>query len=298
MMTHGRSGYREPVTAVFFGLATAVAWAVTSLCSARASRMIGAAPTLALVSLIGLVISAPLAVLDSRAGVDPVDIGWLALAGLGNVLGLLLLYAAVRRGKVGIAAPIASTEGAIAALIAVLLGEAIAPQAVVAMAVIVIGVILATLDLSRSGDIEPSVSPSFLALVIPVALLFGIGLYAGGRVSESVPAGWLIASARVVGVLLITIPLLIRGRGRLPSPRAALPWIVVTAAGEVFGYGTYILGARDSISITAVLASQFAAITAVGAYVFLGERLARVQRVGVAMVCAGAAALAIVQTSG
>jgi multidrug transporter EmrE-like cation transporter len=40
-----------------------------------------------------------------------------------------------------------------------------------------------------------------------------------------------------------------------------------------------------------VLASQFAAVAAVGAYVLFGERLGRVQLTGVAMILAGVAAL-------
>lgn len=285
------------MTAILFGLATAIAWSVSTLCSTRASRMIGAAPALAWVSLIGLVICAPFALLDSRPGVDPADLGWLALAGLGNVIGLLLLYAAVRRGKVGIAAPIASTEGAIAAVIAVLVGEAVAPAALVVMGVVVVGVVLATLDLGGAEDGQPGVTPAFLALIIPVAVVFGIGLYAGGRVAGSVPAGWLIASARVVGVVLITLPLLIRARGRLAVPRAALPWLIATAVAEVVGYWTYLMGARVSISVTAVLASQFAAIAVVGGYVLFGERLSRVQRGGVGLICVGVAALAILRSA-
>jgi drug/metabolite transporter (DMT)-like permease len=112
-----------------------------------------------------------------------------------------------------------------------------------------------------------------------------------------VPAGWLISSSRVVGVVLITLPLLIRGRGRLALPRAALPWLVATAVAEVVGYWTYLMGARVSISVTAVLASQFAAIAAVGAYVLFGERLSRVQRSGVGLICIGVAALAILRSA-
>ena len=51
--------------------------------------------------------------------------GWLAVSGVGNVAGLALVYAAVRRGKVGVVAPITSTEGAVAAVIAIALGEEI-----------------------------------------------------------------------------------------------------------------------------------------------------------------------------
>jgi len=286
------------VTAILFGLATAIAWSVSTLCSTRASRMVGAAPALAWVSFIGFVICAPFALLDSRSGVDPVDLGWLGIAGLGNVIGLLLLYAAVRRGKVGIAAPIASTEGAIAALIAVLVGEAIAPSALLVMAVIVVGVVLATLDLSGADDGQPGVTPVFLALIIPVAIVFGIGLYAGGRVAGTVPAGWLISASRVVGVILVSLPMAVGARHRLRVPRAAWPWLIATAAAEVIGYWTYLMGARVSISVTAVLASQFAAIAVVGGYLLFGERLSRVQRGGVVLICVGVAALAVLRSAG
>ena len=53
------------------------------------------------------------------------ELGWLVVAGGGNVVGLLLVYGALRVGKVSIVAPIISTEGAIAAVLAVAAGEAI-----------------------------------------------------------------------------------------------------------------------------------------------------------------------------
>ena len=56
--------------------------------------------------------------------VDP-DLAWLVIGGVGNAGGLLLVYRGLRVGKVGVVAPIASTEGAIAALIAILAGESL-----------------------------------------------------------------------------------------------------------------------------------------------------------------------------
>jgi drug/metabolite transporter (DMT)-like permease len=108
-----------------------------------------------------------------------------------------------------------------------------------------------------------------------------------------VPGGWIVASARIVGVAIVTMPLLLGGRLKLA--RAALPWIVITAIAEVVGYWMYVLGSRTDIAVTAILASQFGAVTAVGAYFFLGERLSRLQRLGVAMVCAGVGLLAWVE---
>jgi drug/metabolite transporter (DMT)-like permease len=280
------------VTAIFFGLATALSWGVTSLCSARASRITGAVPTLAFVSLFGLIVSIPLAVADSRSGVATADILWAGLAGLGNVAGLLLLYIAVRRGKVGLAAPIVATEGAIVAVIALLTGETVDALVIGLLALVVVGVVMATLDLRPTADQYP-VTARFLALVILGSIAFGIGLYSGGRVAGIVPGGWIVASARIIGVTIVTIPLF--ASGGLTLSRAALPWILITAVAEVIGYWMYVLGSRADLAVTAILASQFGAVTAVGAFLFLGERLSRLQRLGVAILCVGVGLLAWVR---
>jgi drug/metabolite transporter (DMT)-like permease len=280
------------VTAVLFGLATALAWSVTSLCSARASRIMGAAPSLALVSLFGLILCIPFAITDSRAAVALGDILWAGLSGLCNVIGLLLVYLAVRRGKVGIVAPIIATDGAVAAVIAVFAGEVLAPVALGLLALIVIGVVLTTLDLN-SGDDRYPITGGFLALVIVAAVVIGVSLYSSGRVAGLVPGGWIVASARIVGVAIVTLPLLVSGRLRVAG--AALPWIVITAIAEVVGYWLYVFGTRADVAVTAIIASQFAAIAAIGAYLFLGERLSRLQRLGVVVVCVAVGTLAAIQ---
>ena len=64
---------------------------------------------------------------------------------------------------------------------------------------------------------------------------------------------------------------------------------------EVAGFALFVVGARHGIAVSAVLASQFAAISALGAYVLFRERLARVQLAGVAAVVAGVAVLTALQ---
>ena len=89
-------------------------WAVAMLCSSRASRELGAFPTLAWVMAVGFVSSC-----RSSSWRAPCPSGsetsWLFVAGAGNIIGLLFEYTAVRSGKVGVVAAIASTEGAVAA---------------------------------------------------------------------------------------------------------------------------------------------------------------------------------------
>src|SRR6266508_1388130 len=108
------------MVAVIGGLGAAFAWATTAICAARAVRLIGIPSVLALVMLTGLVVTLPWAAIQGVPDVDATTTRALIVAGVGNCAGLLFLYAGLRIGKVGVVVPIASTEGAIAALIAVL----------------------------------------------------------------------------------------------------------------------------------------------------------------------------------
>ncbi|HEY1126905.1 MAG TPA: EamA family transporter, partial [Actinomycetota bacterium] len=172
--------------AILGGLGAATMWTVTTICSSRSARLIGAGSTLSWVMLVGLAIVLPLVVLSEPATLDGPTIGRLVVAGGGNVFGLLLAYRAVRLGKVGVVSPIASTEGAIAALIAVAAGERISPGAGVMLVVIAAGVCLAAL--AGDGDEATEARDGLAALfALGAALSFGISIYATGRVSQELP---------------------------------------------------------------------------------------------------------------
>ena len=86
--------------------------------------MIGPQSVLAWVMLVGFAVTAPLTVSNGIPdGLGARQLLWIAVSGIGNVAGLLFVYEALRVGKVSIVAPITSTEGAIAAVLAVAAGE-------------------------------------------------------------------------------------------------------------------------------------------------------------------------------
>ena len=272
--------------AILGGLGAALAWATTTLCSTQASRTIGALPTLGWVMLVGLVPTIPAVLLAGGSAPHGGSWGWLVASGCGNVAGLGLVYAGVRRGKVGVVAPIASTEGAVAAVLAIALGEQLSPGVGTALAFVVVGVVLAA---SSPTGVERTSGPA-VALAVGAALSFGVSIYATGRIGQELSIAWALLPARAVGVLAISIPLAVTQRLRLT--RAAAPFVVATGLAEVAGFASYAVGARHGIAIAAVLASQFAALSAVGAYLFYGERLGRVQIAGIAVIACGVAALA------
>ena len=202
------------------------------------------------------------------------------------------MFAAYARGKVSIIAPIASTEGAIAATIAIALGAAATPLLVVALVVTAGGIVLTTLEPgTRAADLRFR-GGGYLLLAVGAALAFGLGLYAAGRASESVPLAWIVMAGRLVGAVFVALPLLLTRRLRVR--RAVLPLVLVSGLLEVAGYLLFTWGARENIAVAAVLSSQFAVLVAIVSH-RLGERLAARQWLGVGLAAAGVAAVSLLQ---
>ena len=283
--------YGREVIAILGGLGAALSWAVTTLTASRASREIGSYSTLAWVMLTGLLVVAPVAAAQGKPdGLDQGTLRWLAVAGAGNILGLLLVYTGLKIGKVGVVAPISSAEGAVAAVIAVAAGEHLGVWTAVALGVIAIGVVLAArppTELAEEGGDDPRAA--FFGL--GAACLFGVGLYATGKASLSLPISWAVLPPRLLGVLAFTIPLALLGRLRLT--RTAAPFVVGSGLAEVSGFVSYSLGARHGIAVAAVLASQFAAVATVAAALLFHERLRKTNWVGVVVIAVGVAVVSL-----
>ncbi len=307
--------------AIIGGLGAAALWATSTLCSSRSSRMIGSRVVIGWVMVVGLIVGFPLALASpGPTELTPEMLGLMFLAGVCYVAGLNLTYAALSIGKVSVVAPIVATEGAIAAVIAVALGDTIGLTAGVMLILIAVGVVLASLEPARPevpvGGIEitadalegPAIAdgPEAFSLTtrtptdaetrraailsVSAALIFGVGLVASGKAAGLVPVAWVAVAARLIGTVAVTLPLI--AQRRFIVTRAALPLVLIAGTGEVFGSMLSAWGSRDSIAITAVLGSQFAAIAAVVAFLLFGERLSRVQVIGVVLIAGGVTALA------
>lgn len=275
---------------IVFGLATAVFFASSGLMSSRAVKVIGAYSSVAWVMLVGLAITLPFTI---AAGV-PAEVGenvpWLLAAGAGNVGGIILAGLAFRVGKVGVIAPILATEGAISAVIAALLGESVAPIVAFLLMLVVGGIVISAV----APDPEPlDHERPVLAVILATcaALAFGVSLYAAGSLSGDLPIAWVLMPARVVGVVAVFLPLLLLRRLRIT--RGTVPLVVGMGFAEVIGFTCFAIGAQYSVAVTSVLASQFAPIAAVMAYVLFKERLGRLQITGVAVLVVAVTALSI-----
>jgi drug/metabolite transporter (DMT)-like permease len=281
------------VYAILGGLGAAAVFATATLCSSRSTRMIGPPSVLAWVMLVGFAIVIPWAAVEGiPADLDAANVAWLAVSGLGNVFGLLFAYTGLRIGKVGVVAPIVSTEGAIAAVIAAISGEEIAAGVGIALAFVAIGVLLASAS-RDPGDTALAPTPVVTAYALAAAVSFGFSLYATARVSADLPVIWALVPARLAGVILFAVPLVVTAKLRLTRP--AVPLVFAAGIAEIVGFALFALGSRHGIAVAAVLAAQFGAIAAVAAYLLFRERLARVQIAGVVTIVAAVSTLSALQ---
>jgi drug/metabolite transporter (DMT)-like permease len=297
------------MAAILGGLGAALAWTLSTLFSSRSSRLVDPAGVVAWMAIVGLVVIAPFVLADGvPSRLDAGSAGWLAVAGAGNILGLLLVYVAYREGAaVVLIAPLVATEGAIAAVISIVGGERVSVAVAVTLAAIAAGISLAAVPPARrtgaplqdvAAEASERASRSHgehsgrvLSLAAVAAISFGFSLYATGHVSSKLPLAWVILPARLVGTVIIAMPLLALGRLR---PRQVAPaWRLVVGAGicEVLGFASYTIGARHDVAVAAVVACQFAALSALAAFVLFGERLGRVQLAGVAVLLIGISVL-------
>ncbi|MFL5755926.1 MAG: EamA family transporter [Chloroflexota bacterium] len=301
--------------ALLGGFGAACCFAAATLASARASRELGARVVLGWVMLIGIVLVVPWVVVAGGAPPTAADVPFLLVAGFGNSIGLLFAYSAFGTGKVSIAAPIVSTEGALSAVIAIALGEPVAIPLAIALGVVAIGVLLAARERDPAGsDVDSRLPPPVpiapepmpIAEVSPTAdtrrpavlagvaaIMFGFALYATAHLGTTLSPAWVSLPSRLTGLLVVTVPLVLAGG--LRSPGAAAPYVVIVGVAEVAGTACIAVGAAAGIAVTSVLASQFAVIAALGAYALLGERLARIQLAGVALTIAGVATVALLR---
>jgi drug/metabolite transporter (DMT)-like permease len=279
------------MAAILGGLGAAVAWASTTLCSSRSTRMVGAASVVAWTALIGLALTIPLLIAAGNPHLGPREITLLAIGGAGNIGGLLLSYTALRDGPVGLVAPIVSAEGAVAAAIAIAGGDSVTTGTLIALLVVAVGVVLA--GAVRSEHVADERHTAAILFAGGAALSFGASLYATGRIGHTLPVAWAVLPPRLVGVVVIAAPLIAARRLRLTRP--ALPLLAASGATEVLGFAAFAAGARHDVAIAAVLASLFGAVAALVARVLFAERLTRPQVTGVTVIIAGVVALGVLQ---
>ena len=273
------------------GLLAAVCWSAAGIASSVAGRRVGPMLALGWVNLLAMVIVvvAALAVDGVPHDVPNAELAWAAVYGLALVGALAAAFKSMTLGPVGLVSPVISTEGAFATLLGLALGETVGGITGLALCVIVIGIVLSAIDtdpLGGSMRAATAVNRKALSIGIASAVLFAITLVAASR-ADTLGVLWTVAVGRIAGVLFITIPVL--SRERLRRPVGAWRVLGINCAGDLTGFTLFIMATDDGVAIPAVLASQYATLTALFGYFVFKERLKPWQWTGVVLTIAGTA---------
>jgi drug/metabolite transporter (DMT)-like permease len=278
---------------IAFGLATAFVFAAGMITSARCSRLLPPQVVVGSAATMGLFIAIPFAAASGiPPNLTPLNMALMLATGAGNILGLVCVNAALRVGKVGVVSPIVATQGAVAVVLAVLIGRSLAPVIAALLTLIIIGIVIS----ARTKDPVPIQNERPLRSVLLAsmgAFCFGAALITVGVLSTELPLSWLLIPGRLVGTIALTLPLLLKRRLRIT--RQAAPLLLLLAVCDLVGITLYAIGAEMNIAITAVMSSQMAPIAAVLAFFLFKERLARGQLIGLVVILAGIVGLSIVQ---
>lgn len=281
---------------VAFGLAAAFLWGLADYNAAVASRLAGAFRVvlgfhvLATIAL-GIIVVAT----GALAGFDPADLWKFAWIGALGALSYLTFYKALEIGPISVLSPIISAYAAVSLILAVLvLGESLTSGQLVAVVVVMLGVLLASSDLRQMRTIERR---QMLGLTLAFVTVIAIGTFVFGNAYYAIEYGWLVPiflSRGFATVFLLAISLR-DGSWRFTdrSPRL-LGLIALLAAVDTGGYVMFNVGAeRAETSIVSAASAPYAVIPIVGGVLFLHERPAPVQWLGVAGVIGGVVLLGI-----
>ena len=290
---------------IILALVTALCWGTGDFLARSLTRQIGSYRALLLVQLTGFVALScyllPSGELWHRLSGTPHGVlAWAVAGALLNLGASLLLYRAFEIGVLAVVSPIAASYAAVTAALSVLSGEAVRRGQAGGMVATLLGVAFAAGLLVQAPDGVPLTGATrqrkevgrgvvFAALA---AAAYGVGFWILGyhvtpRLGGTVPV-WIVRLVTIITLVALAAPL----RQDIRPPRQAMSCGLLAAVGliDTGGFVAFAHAVQGGhVAIVGVLSSLFSAVTVVLAWIFLRERLAASQWLGLAAIFIGVA---------
>lgn len=234
-----------------------------------------------------------MAVLVLASGADPPAFGDVAPAMAGAVLGIAALgafYKALSIGTMSIVAPISATGAAVPVIAGVAGGDRPGFLQVAGIAAAVTGVVLAAREAPDDDERRAADARQSIALALVAAVGFGTFLALLDSAADEGVA-WALLATRCAAVPALVLAALAVRPGR--PPRDALAPLAAVGVLDVSANGLFALAStKGLLSIVGVLGSLYPVATVLLARLVLGERVRRVQEVGILLALTGVAMIA------
>ncbi|MEP7034219.1 MAG: DMT family transporter [Actinomycetota bacterium] len=271
-------------------LASSVAWGTSDFFAGLKARAIAPTAVVAVTQCAALIALSAI-LLVRHTGLSPAFTGtaalWSIAAGVSGTAGLILFYTALSSGTMGVVAPISSLGALVPVLLGMISGEQPSGSAWVGMGIAVTGAVLAS-GPELSGDLPAR--PVILAAL--AAACFGTALFCIDRGARSAVLETLWSMRLTSVALFVVAGLVVRSVGGTRVPD--LPALVVIGLGDVTANALFAFSSsRGLVSVASVLGSLYPVVTVFWARLLLGERLRRIQAVGVLLTLFGVVAIAV-----
>ncbi len=271
-------------------LASSATWGTSDFFAGLKARTMAPSAVVAVTQFAALVALSAI-LLVRNTGLSPSFNGeaplWSIAAGVSGAVGLICFYSALASGTNGVVAPIASLGAVVPVLLGILTGESPGATAWVGMAVAVTGAALAAgPELSGAMPVRPVVLAALAAACFGTAL-FCLDRGARFAVLETL---WTMRLTSVSMFLVAGLVTRSVGGTRVHD----LPALVVIGLGDVTANALFAFSSSQGmVSVASVLGSLYPVATVFWARLLLGERLHRIQLIGVFLTLIGVLAIAV-----
>ncbi len=284
--------------AVVLALISSVLWGVGDFVGGLASRRATALQVLVITTPVGWLMILPVALLIGGDAMGSALPG--LAAGVFGSVGILLLYAALTIGPMGVLSPVSAVLGAaIPVIVGLLRGERPAAIAYVGMALAVVAIVTVGLEPQAPTDDARHQRVTRRALLLAIGAGVGIGMFFAMVSFAPDDAGvWPIVWSRGMSIVVIgaiAVVAFVRRGERMTPDSAPVIWLAVLAGAlDVAANAFYVLALPlGLLSIVAVLGSLYPAATVLLARFVLAERLRPLQKLGMATALLASALLAL-----
>ena len=278
---------------VVLSLCAAAFYGAGDFCGGVATRRAQILATVATSHLVGLLTGVVALALVPAPHVGAADLAWGSAGGLVGGVGVAFLYLSLARGTMSVVAPItASTAAVLPVFIGLGLGERPSAVALVGVVLAVTAIALLSMDDAPAHAERRQRNRLALLTALAAGAAFAVLFTFWSRTSSD-SGLWPLVAARATSA---GCALLIAAATRRPAivPGPAMGVTVLAGLLDMVANVSYLLAVRHGLlSLVAVLTSLYPATTVMLAMSLLGERIVRIQRVGLALALVSVALIVV-----
>lgn len=272
------------------GLTSSLCWGVADFIGGLSARRLPLLFVMVFSQGVGLAMVIAVVVARGKGAPDLVRLLPAMGGGLAGIAALTSFYRALAIGTMSVVAPIAATGVSVPVVVGIARGDRPAAIQLIGIVTAVIGVVLASRE-HGPGVEDHAASRASIALALAAAAGFGC-YFVGVQSSARADPMWALLASRAAGVAMLLVVVAAQGGTAVSRPERLWP-LAVMGALDVSATGLYAVATRHGLlSVVSVAASLYPLATVVLARVVLGERVRRVQEVGIAAALTGVVLIA------